>query len=182
MCLWIPSHLLWRLVPLFTHSGLLTATTLSSKAVISLPPYLAPRNASYFSPGLRPKRVESLVCVKCNTPAMPATRAFCEGASLPLSHPPILAKIHALILSSLFLKILILVLLLRHIPTPMLDCIAHFSASAMYAALEKHAVLCYGEDQMVTRGDCKRVWWLDSTHHSRIDHLTTQKAQFYCIR
>uniref|UniRef100_A0A7S1NRL3 AMP-dependent synthetase/ligase domain-containing protein n=1 Tax=Eutreptiella gymnastica TaxID=73025 RepID=A0A7S1NRL3_9EUGL len=28
---------------------------------------------------------------------------------------------------------------------------------ALYAALDKHAVLCYGEDQMVTRGDCKRV-------------------------
>jgi hypothetical protein len=49
-------------------------------------------------------------------------------------------------------------------------------ALTMYAAMEAHAVLCYGEDQMVTRGDCKRV--TRAVHQHEATCMVGTKAQW----
>lgn len=47
---------------------------------------------------------------------------------------------------------------------------------ALYAALEAHAVLCYGEDQLVTPGDCKRV--TRAVHQHEATCIVGTKAQW----
>eukprot|EP00667_Euglena_gracilis_P009742 EG_transcript_9915 len=46
----------------------------------------------------------------------------------------------------------------------------------LYAALHAHAVLCYGEDQLVTKGDCKRV--TRAVHQHEATAVVGTKAQW----
>lgn len=48
--------------------------------------------------------------------------------------------------------------------------------AALYAALHSHAVLCYGEDQMVSQGDCKRI--TRAVHQHEATCIIGNKAQW----